>query len=56
MVEIEAFEGLVRAKRLIYLHEGRTGFSAAYFAAADRYEEMQDLIDYSFSTFQVNIE
>ena len=56
VVEIEAFEGLVRAKRLIYLYEGRTGFSATYFAAADRYEEMQDVIDYSSSTFQVNIE
>ena len=37
---------------LIYLHDNRLGFRAAYGILSSRYEEMKDMISYSFSTFQ----
>lgn len=36
---------------LIYLHGNRVGFRAAYGVLTSRYEEMKDMIAYSFSTF-----
>ena len=36
---------------LIYLHDNRVGFRAAYGVYTPRYEEMKDMIAYSFSTF-----
>ncbi len=38
---------------LIYLHDDRIGFRAAYGVYTSRYEEMKDMIAYSFSTFHV---
>jgi len=36
---------------LIYLDDNRVGFRAAYGIYTSRYEEMKDMIAYSFSTF-----
>ena len=36
---------------LIYLDDDRIGFRAAYGVYTSRYEEMKDMIAYSFSTF-----
>ena len=38
-------------KALIYLHDNKVGFRAAYGVYTSRYEEMKDLIAYSFGTF-----
>jgi len=56
VVEFTVFGGAFKATRLIYLHEGTIGFSATYFAPKARYEELQPLIEYSFSTFRVSEE
>ena len=39
------------ANALIYLHDNGVGFRAAYGVYTSRYEEMKDLIAYSFGTF-----
>ena len=38
---------------LIYLDDSRIAFRAAYGVYTSRYEEMKDMIAYSFSTFHV---
>jgi hypothetical protein len=47
------FGGPFRASRLIYVHEGGVAFNATYFALGDRFDELESLIAYSFSTFEV---
>ena len=47
--------GLLKSSRLIYLHEGKIGFSATYLAPKAQYEELQPVITFSFSTFQVSV-
>ena len=53
VLEVTIFGGFFKGSRLIYLHEGKIGFSATYVAPKDRYKELKPLIDYSFRTFQV---
>ena len=45
-------EGQMTVNALIYLHENEVGFRAAYGVYTPRYEEMKDMIAYSFGTFQ----
>ena len=42
-----------KASRLIYVHKSGIAFNATYFVLGDRYQEMESLIAYSFSTFEV---
>ena len=53
LVEFTVLSGAIKYTVLIYLHEGRIGFTATYFALPARLEALRPLIDYSFSTFQV---
>ncbi len=39
--------------RFIYLQDNRIGFSATYGTLRGEYEELEPIIDYSFSTFSV---
>jgi tetratricopeptide (TPR) repeat protein/formylglycine-generating enzyme required for sulfatase activity len=45
--------GVLKASRLIYLHENKIGFNASYFALKARHQELEPLIEFSFSTFRV---
>jgi hypothetical protein len=56
VVEYAFFGGAFKYTRLVYLHEGAIGFNATYFAPKARHEELQPLIEYSFSTFGVSKE
>ena len=51
MLEYTLYEGAHTVSALIYLHNNRIGFRTAYGTATPRYEEMKDMIAYSFSTF-----
>ena len=53
LVEFSEFGGALLGTRLIYLHEGKTGFGATYVAPKARHEELALLIEYSLSTFRV---
>ena len=46
--------GFLKGRRLIYVHEERLGFSAAYIAPAAQYQELESVIIYSFCSFRVN--
>ena len=47
-------EGPMTVNALIFLHENKvTGTRMAYGIPTHRYEEMKDMIDYSFNTFRV---
>jgi len=47
-------EGPMTVKALIFLHEDKiTGTRMAYGIPTHRYEEMKDMIAYSFNTFRV---
>jgi hypothetical protein len=56
-VQVLAFSagpgGMLRGSRLVYVHEDRVAFSATYFALREGYGELESLIAYSFSTFEV---
>jgi hypothetical protein len=43
-----------QASRFIYLYEDKIGFNATYLTPKDQYETTKPIIDYSFSTFQIN--
>ncbi len=51
LLEYTLYEGAHTVSALIYLHNNETGFRTAYGAPTPRYEEMKDMIAYSFSTF-----
>ncbi len=51
LLEYTLYDGEHTVSALIYLSENRIGFRTAYGAPTPRYEEMKDLIAYSFSTF-----
>ena len=42
------------ANALIYLHDNGVGIRTACGVYTSRYEEMKDMIAYSFNTFQLN--
>jgi hypothetical protein len=52
-IEYAFLGGTYRAARLIYMHDGRVGFGATYVAAAQDYQRLKPIFDYSFSTFHV---
>ena len=52
LLEYTLYGGAHTVSALIYLHDNRIGFRTAYGAPTPRYEEMQDMIAYSFGTFQ----
>lgn len=45
--------GLLKFSRFFYIHEGKVAFNASYIAGRARYDELDPLITYSYSTFQV---
>ena len=49
---ISAQAGLVMASRFLYVNEDSVAFSAAYFAAAQTYADLEDVFDYSYTTFR----
>ncbi len=51
LLEYTLYGGAHTVSALIYLHNNRIGFRTAYGAPTPRYEEMTDMIAYSFSTF-----
>ncbi len=51
LLEYTLYDGAHTVSALIYLHNNRIGFRTAYGAPTPRYEEMKDMIAYSFSTF-----
>lgn len=53
LLEYTLYDGAHTVTALIYLHNNETGFRTAYGAPTPRYEEMKDMIAYSFSTFHV---
>ena len=53
IVEATVFAGALKTVRLLYLHEGKIGFNATYIAPDARLAELAELVEYSFSTFQV---
>lgn len=55
VVEFAAF-GVFRAIRLIYLHEGRIGFSAAYMFAKNRSDDLMPIVEYSFNSLRLDDE
>ena len=52
LLEYTLYEGAHTVSALIYLHNNQIGFRTAYGASTPIYEEMKELIAYSFSTFQ----
>ena len=52
LLEYTLYEGAHTVTALIYLHNNQIGFRTAYGASTPIYEEMKDMIAYSFSTFQ----
>jgi hypothetical protein len=52
IIEI-SIEGMMRAKRLIYLHKNQVAFNATYMLPWATFEGLDTLIEYSFSTFSV---
>ena len=53
VVEFAMLGGTVRASKLVYVHEGIISFEATYVALTARHEELEELIEYSFGTFEV---
>ena len=53
VLTIDAFGGIVRVSRFIYLHENRVAFNATYAAPREIYEELVPLIAYSYGTLEV---
>jgi hypothetical protein len=43
--------GIFRASRLIYVDEGKTAFNVTYVTPKLKHQELEPLINYSFSTF-----
>ena len=56
IVHTTAVAGQINQNYFFYLHEGSTVFISVYTTLAAQYEELRDLIDYSFGTFQVSEE
>ena len=52
LITFSTFGGFV-GQRLIYLHEGQTGFSATYTTPAARFQELQPLIEHSLGSFLI---
>ncbi len=46
--------GVFTGRRLLYVHDGRIGFGAAYIVPAVQYQELESVIIYSFCSFRVN--
>ena len=53
IAEITSYGDTIKQNVLFYLHEGTIGFIATYTALTARDEELAPVIDYSFSTFEV---
>jgi hypothetical protein len=53
VIEVSLMGGMMKGKRLIYMHENSVAFSASYMLPRKKYLEMDNLIEYSFSTFRV---
>ena len=53
ILEFTLLAGVLRGKRIVYLHEETVGFSATYVAPNAGFGGLEDLIEYSFSTFTV---
>jgi hypothetical protein len=53
VIEYTIASGSYQAARVIYVHEGRIGFSATYAALAQDFEQLEKTFNYSFSTFRV---
>ena len=43
----------LKFSRFVYVHESKIGFSASYFTLRGKYEALEPIIDYSFSTFAI---
>jgi hypothetical protein len=56
IVHTTALAGVIHQNYLVYLHEGSIVFLSIYSTLAAQSDELRDLIDYSFSTFQVSEE
>ena len=54
LLEISGLGGSVLSKRLIHVNEDSVGFSVAYVALKERFEELELLIDYSLGTFRID--
>ena len=52
---IEDFDadGDFRGVRLVYIHEGKTGFMAVYYAPSEVFEEWRPVVNYSIGTFSI---
>ena len=52
---IEEFDadGDFRGVRLVYIHEGKTGFMAVYYAPSEVFEEWRPVVNYSIGTFSI---
>jgi hypothetical protein len=46
-------QGILKFSRLIYLHEKKIGFNATYLALKGKHQELEPIIAFSFSTFEV---
>ena len=53
VLEFTLLAGVLRGRRIVYLHEETVGFSATYVAPNAGFGNLEALIEYSFSTFTV---
>ncbi len=54
LLEISGLGGSILSKRLIHVNEDSVGFSVAYVALKERFDELEPLIDYSLGTFRID--
>jgi hypothetical protein len=46
-------EGSVTAKKMIYVHEGKTAIVLTYFTFTELFEEMIPIFDFTFNSFEI---
>ena len=51
--EFEADDGKTKGVRLVYIHEGETGFMAIFYAPTEVFEEWSPVVDHCISTFSI---